>query len=65
MGLGILALLIGLGAAGTGAYIGFATNGLPGALAGTSPETIAIVMLISGAITMVLGAVSIFRANEY
>jgi hypothetical protein len=69
MGLGIIALIIGLGAAGAGAYVGFATNGLPvalpGSLAGSSPESVAIIMLISGAITMVLGAVSIFRANEY
>ena len=42
MGLGIIALIIGLGAAGAGAYVGFATNGLPvalpGSLAGSSPE---------------------------
>ncbi|MBR0662289.1 hypothetical protein [Neoroseomonas oryzicola] len=69
MGLGIIAILIGLGAAGAGAYLGFATQGvpvaLPGALAGASPETVAIVMLVSGAITIVLGAVSIVRSNEY
>jgi hypothetical protein len=69
MGLGILAVLIGLGAAGAGAYLGFVANGmpvaLPGALAGASPETVAIVMLVSGAITMVLGAVSIVRSDHY
>lgn len=69
MGLGILAVLIGLGAAGAGAYLGFAASGmpvvLPGALAGASPETIAIGMLVSGAITVVLGAVNIVRSNEY
>ena len=69
MALGIIALLIGLGAAGAGAYLGFTTSGmpliLPGGLPATEPETIAIVMLVSGAITMVLGAVSIFREQEY
>ncbi|NMJ42172.1 hypothetical protein GWK16_13030 [Roseomonas sp. JC162] len=69
MGLGILAVLIGLGAAGAGAYLGFAANGvalaLPGALAGASPATVAVVMLVSGAVTMVLGAVSIVRSNQY
>lgn len=69
MGLGIIALLIGLSAAGTGAYVGFATSGLPvalpGALAGTSPETVAIVMLVTGAITMLLGALNIMRSDQY
>ncbi len=69
MGLGIIALLIGLSAAGVGAYVGFATNGLPvalpGGLASSNPETVAIMLLISGAITMLLGAVSIFRSDHY
>ncbi len=68
MGLGIIALIIGLGAAGAGAYVGFATNGLPvalpGSLAGASPEAIAIVMLISGAITWGVGAPIISPANQ-
>lgn len=69
MGLGIVALLMGLGAAGAGAYVGFTTNGvpvtLPGGLPAAAPETVAIVMLLSGALTMLLGAVSIYRSEDY
>lgn len=69
MALGIIALLIGLGAAGAGAYLGFGATGvqlaLPGGQTAADPETIAIVMLVSGALTMVLGAISILRADQY
>ena len=69
MGLGIIAILMGLGAAGAGAYLGFGTNGLqlalPAGLPAVAPETVAILMFLSGAITMLLGAISIYRADEY
>jgi hypothetical protein len=69
MGLGIVALLMGLGAAGTGAYLGFSASGtpvaLPVGLPAAAPETLAIVMLVSGALTMLLGALSIYRSEEY
>jgi hypothetical protein len=62
-------LFIGLGAAGAGAYLGFGTVGVPLALPGgqlaADPETLAIVMLASGALTMVLGAISILRGDQY
>jgi hypothetical protein len=69
MGLGIIALLMGLGAAGAGAYVGFGSNvmlvPLPAGLPAVAPETIALVMFVVGAITMLLGAVSIYRSSEY
>lgn len=69
MGLGIIALLMGLGAAGAGAYVGFGSNGmmvsLPAGLPAAAPETIAIFMFVVGAITMLLGAVTMYRSNEY
>lgn len=69
MALGIIALLIGLGAAGAGAYLGFGSSGvqlaLPVGQMAADPETLAIVMLVSGALTMVLGAISILRADQY
>ena len=50
MGLGIIALLMGLGAAGAGAYVGFGSNvmmvPLPAGLPAAAPETIAIFMLL-------------------
>lgn len=69
MGLGIIAILMGLGAAGAGAYLGFGMSGfhlaLPAGLPAVAPETVAILMFLSGAITMLLGAISIYRADEY
>ena len=68
MALGVVALLIGLGAAAGGAYIGFASTvrliALPAGLPAAEPETVAIFLLACGAITMLLGAISIYKANE-
>lgn len=69
MALGIIAFLMGLGAAGAGAYVGFRTTGMlvpmPAGLPAAEPETIAIFMFVCGAITMLLGAISMYRSNEY
>ncbi|MBR0673865.1 hypothetical protein [Neoroseomonas soli] len=69
MGLGIIAFLMGFGAAGAGAYVGFKTTGMlvpmPAGLPAAAPETIAICMFVIGAITMLLGAISMYRSNEY
>ncbi|MBW6396718.1 hypothetical protein KPL78_02615 [Roseomonas sp. HJA6] len=68
MALGIMALLIGLGAAAGGVYIGFASAvqliALPAGLPAAEPETVAILLVACGAITMLLGAISIYKANE-
>jgi len=65
---GIVALLVGFGAAVAGAYVGFGTSGmavaLPAGLPATEPETVAIVMLACGAVTMLLGAISLHRTND-
>jgi hypothetical protein len=69
MGLGVIAFLFGLGAAGAGAWVGFATQGamvaLPGGLPAMPPETLAIGMLALGLLTMLLGVLSIYKAQEY
>ncbi|MBR0684167.1 hypothetical protein GXW74_27125 [Roseomonas eburnea] len=61
--------MIGLGAAGFGAYIGFGSQGmtvsLPAGLPAMEPETVAVLMFVCGAIAMLLGAISIHRANDY
>jgi hypothetical protein len=66
--LGMFALMMGVGAAAAGAYIGFGTSArlvpLPGGLPSMEAETVAIMMFACGAITMLLGVVSIYRANE-
>jgi hypothetical protein len=68
MSLGVLAFLFGLGAAAAGAWLGFATQGalvvLPGGLPAMPPATLGIAMLAIGLMTMMLGALSIYRAQE-
>lgn len=68
MALGLVALMIGLGAAAGGAYVGFGTTArlitLPGGLPAVEPETVAIFMFACGAVTTLLGAISIYKANE-
>lgn len=68
MALGLIAMTLGIGAAAAGAYVGFGTSArlvpLPGGLPALEAETVAISMVACGAITMLLGAVSIYRAHE-
>lgn len=68
MGLGIVALLLGMGAAGAGAYIGLATSrmlvSLPGGLPAMAPETVALGMFMIGTLTMLLGIASICHAAD-
>lgn len=66
--LGVAALMIGLGTALGGAYVGFGSTGssiaLPAGLPPAAPETVAIFMFACGAVTVLLGAVSIYKAHE-
>lgn len=68
MALGMVALMIGLGAAAGGAYIGFGASArliaLPAGLPAVEPETVAIFMFACGAITTLLGAISIYKAHD-
>ena len=68
MALGMVALMIGLGAAAGGAYVGFSASArliaLPAGLPAVEPETVAIFMFACGAITTLLGAISIYKAHE-
>ncbi len=61
-------MLFGLGAASVGAYVGFVMTGLlvtmPAGLPPVSPETAAMFMFVCGAVTMMLGAMSIYRSEE-
>lgn len=63
MTLGIVSLLTGLGAASLGVYVGFGVTGIPVAMPAGLPEisaeTAAMVMLACGAVSMILGALSI------
>ncbi|MEO3475668.1 hypothetical protein AAFN86_27695 [Roseomonas sp. CAU 1739] len=68
MALGVVALMIGLGAAAGGAFIGFGATArmvaLPAGLPAVEPETVAIFMSACGALTMLLGVISIYKAND-
>ena len=68
MGLGIIALMIGMGCAGAGAYIGFATSrmlvALPAGLPAMAPETVAMAMFMVGALTMLLGILNIYHSTD-
>lgn len=67
--LGIISLLTGFVATSVGAYLGFASNhflvALPAGLPAAEPVTMAIWMIGCGITTMLLGLVSIYRANDY
>ena len=69
MALGIVAMLLGLGAAVAGAMIGLGFSSrlvtLPAGLPAADPETVAIGMFACGAVTMLLGIVSIYKAQEH
>jgi hypothetical protein len=66
--LGLLALMMGLGATAGGVYLGMATStrlvALPGGLAEAPSETVAIIMASCGAITMLLGVIGLHRAHD-
>lgn len=66
--LGLVSLIVGFGAVAGGAYLGLGIStrliALPGGLQATPSETVAIVMAGCGAITMLLGAVSLYKAHE-
>jgi hypothetical protein len=65
--LGWLALLVGLATAAGAAYIGLSAStrlvSLPGGLPPAHAETVAIVIFACGAITMMMGVISIARAR--
>lgn len=68
MALGIIAMMLGLSSAGAGAYVGLTANRMlvpmPGGLPAMAPETVALSMFLVGALTMLLGAVTIYRSND-
>lgn len=68
MALGVVALLMGLAALAGGAYFGFATSArlvaMPAGLPAAEAETVGMFLFASGAVTMLLGVVSIYKAND-
>lgn len=66
--LGLVALIIGFGAMAGGAYLGLGTStrliSLPGGLPATPSETVAIIVASCGAITTLLGVISLYQAHD-
>lgn len=66
--LGLVALLIGLGATAAAAYVGLGPSGrilsLPGGLPSADAGTAAVVMAGCGVVTMLLGAISVYKAYD-
>lgn len=66
--LGILALLIGLGAIGAGAWMAYGDAAtvfhLPGGMPPTEGQTISLYLVACGALTSLLGGFSIYRSQD-
>ncbi len=69
MALGVVAMLLGLGTVAGAAMIGLGSStrlvALPPGLPMSDPESVAIAMFACGAITMLLGIVSIYKAQDH
>ena len=68
MGLGIIAMLVGLATAAAGAYVGVKASrmlvSMPGGLPALEPETVAMALFTLGALTMLLGVVTMYRSAD-
>ncbi len=66
--LGLVALMIGFGAMAGGAYLGLGIStrliALPGGLPATPSETVAIIVASCGAVTTLLGIISLYKAHD-
>jgi formate hydrogenlyase subunit 3/multisubunit Na+/H+ antiporter MnhD subunit len=66
--LGAIAILIGLGAAGAGAWLAYGHTAsimpLPGGLPAAESSMISIYLVACGALTMLVGAFSIYKAQD-
>ncbi len=68
MALGVIALLIGLGTATAGAWLSFGSRArlvsLPAGLPTMEAETLGIIVLACGVVTMLLGVISVYKAYD-
>lgn len=66
--LGLIALILGFGAVAAGAYVGLFTSlqaiELPGGFAAADRGLVAMVMSGCGALTTLLGGISLYKAQE-
>ena len=68
MALGLVALLVGLGATMAGTWIaywhGAALATLPGLMAAPEPDKVSLYLVVCGTVTTILGGLSIYRSQE-
>ncbi len=68
MALGVIALLIGLGTATAGAWLGFGSRArlvsLPAGLPTMDAATLGMMVLACGVVTMLLGVISVYKAHD-
>jgi hypothetical protein len=66
--LGIVAILIGLGAIGTGAWIAYGNSAavfaLPGGMPPAEGQTVSLYLVACGALTTLLGGFSIYKSQD-
>jgi hypothetical protein len=68
VGLGVVALLIGCGAIGTGAWIAYGNSAamfsLPGGMPPAEGQTVSLYLVACGALTSLLGGFSIYKSQD-
>ncbi|MBR0682518.1 hypothetical protein GXW74_18650 [Roseomonas eburnea] len=66
--LGVIAILIGLSAIGAGAWLAYGNVvwlfALPGGLPAAEAQTISVYLVACGALTTLLGALSIYKSQD-
>lgn len=66
--LGVIAVVIGCCAIGAGAWLAYGTSAamlsLPGGLPAAESQTVSVYLVACGALTMLLGAISIYKSQE-
>lgn len=66
--LGAVAILMGLAAIGAGIWLAYGNAGwmltLPGGLPATEAQSVSVYLVACGALTMILGALSIYKSQD-
>lgn len=68
MALGAIAIIIGFAAIGAGIWLAYGNAvwllTLPGGLPATEAQTVSVYLVACGAVTMILGALSIYKSQD-
>ena len=68
MALGVIAIIIGFGAIAAGIWLAYGNAvgmlALPGGLPATEAQTVSVYLVACGAVTMILGALSVYKSQD-